>query len=193
MMYCDEHEDRFPTSAAKGSIGAQPEDWIWWQLQNDASGQMSMRDPKGSPLAAYLGGFEPRFFRCPLDRDALAREILWKQNMSQEMYTYSYSLNAFSDRGMASFMSADRSRIQFNRLSSVMKPAQKIMLAEEKGSPEDGPGSAVIDDGAWQPLGYPLTMRHAGRANVAFADGHVAVVPREFADLDHPEHFDPAR
>jgi prepilin-type processing-associated H-X9-DG protein len=35
-------------------------------------------------------------------------------------------------------------------------------------------------------------MRHGGKANVTFADGHVETVRREFADQDHPEHFDPA-
>jgi prepilin-type processing-associated H-X9-DG protein len=36
-------------------------------------------------------------------------------------------------------------------------------------------------------------MRHGGRANVTFADGHLERVPREFADSSHPEHFDPER
>jgi prepilin-type processing-associated H-X9-DG protein len=80
----------------------------------------------------------------------------------------------------------------FNKLPAVVNPSRKIMLAEEKGSPSDGPGDAFIDDGRWQPLGYPLTMRHQGKATVAFADGHVESAPREFADSSHPEHFDPA-
>jgi prepilin-type processing-associated H-X9-DG protein len=90
---------------------------------------------------------------------------------------------------MASYFSKDRSMVFLNRLGRVLKPAQKIMLAEEKGGPSDGPGSASIDDGRWVPPGYPLTVRHSGRANVTFADGHVEAVKREFADSDHPEHY----
>lgn len=192
LLYCDDHEDIFPTGAAASTVGAHLEDWIWWQMETGPSGQPAMRNAQSSPLAPYLGGYQSSYFRCPLDRDALAREQAWIQNMHHELYTYSYSLNAHSEKGMASFISKDRSRQILNRLGAVVNPSQKIMLAEEKGSAGDGPGSAFIDDGRWQPLGYPLTMRHSGRANVAFADGHVEAVRREFADPDHPEHFDPA-
>jgi prepilin-type processing-associated H-X9-DG protein len=51
----------------------------------------------------------------------------------------------------------------------------------------------VIDDGRWLPPGYPLSMRHSGRANVVFADSHVETVRREFADSSHPEHYDPEK
>ena len=192
LLYCDEHEDTFPTGAAASTVGAHPEDWIWWQMQAAPSGQSAMRDARGSALAPYLSGYRSSYFRCPADQDALAREQAWIQNMNHELYTYSYSLNAHSMRGMASYISQDRSMKFFNKLGAVVNPSHKIMLAEEKGSASDGPGNAFIDDGRWQPLGYPLTMRHAGKANVTFADGHVEMVRREFADQDHPEHFDPA-
>lgn len=192
LLYCDENEDVFPTGAAASALGAQPEDWIWWQVQTGPSIRPAMRDGRGSAISPYLGGYNSRHFRCPADKDALAREMTWKQNPSTELYTYSYSLNAHSMEGMASYVSKDRSRIFLNKLSKVATPSHKIMLAEEKGGPSDGPGSAFIDDGRWQPLGYPLTMRHEGKGNVTFADGHVETVPRAFADVDHPQHFDPA-
>lgn len=188
MLYLDDHAGTFPTAAAQSSLGAQPEDWIWWQVEMSGS---TMRDPSGGSIIRHLGKYDSRLFRCPADHDALAREAAWRQNPGQEQYFYSYSLNAASDRGMASYFSKDRKMIFLNRLSSVRQPSQKIMLAEEKGGPADGPGTAVIDDGRWQPRGYPLTSRHAGRANVTFADGHVESVKREFADSNHPEHFDP--
>jgi prepilin-type processing-associated H-X9-DG protein len=191
LLYCDEHEDTFPTGAASSTLGAHPEDWIWWQMEPGAVVSPAMRSSQGSALAPYLSGYQASSFRCPADRDALAREQAWKQNMTQELYTYSYSLNGHSERGMASYFSKDRSKLFFNKLSAVVNPSAKIMLAEEKGSASDGPGNAFIDDGRWQPLGYPLTVRHGRKANVAFADGHLETVPREFADSDHPEHFDP--
>ena len=193
MMYLADHDDIFPTGAASSAMGAQPEDWIWWQIQSDANGNPVMRDGGQSELVPFLGRYDPRYFRCPADKDALAREHAWKQNMSSEQYIYSYSLNAFSECGMASYISKDRSMIFLNRHSRIINPSQKIMLAEEKGSAADGPGSAVIDDGRWLPPGYPLSVRHSGRANVAFADSHVETVRREFADSSHPEHYDPKK
>ena len=192
LLYCDENGDVFPTGAAASALGAQPEDWIWWQVQTGPAIQPAMRDGRGSAISPYLGGYNSRHFRCPADKDSLAREMAWKQNPNNEQYTYSYSLNAHSMLGMASYLSKDRSRAFLNKLGNVVNPSRKIMLAEEKGSSNDGPGGAFIDDGRWQPLGYPLTMRHAGKANVTFADAHVETVPRAFADIDHPQHFDPA-
>lgn len=191
MLYLPDYEDTFPTAGLRSSIGAQPEDWIWWQVQTEFAGRPAMRDGRSSVIAPYLGGYDTRYFRCPADKDAPARELEWKRKMKNELYTYSYSLNGHTERGMASYISQDRSVILRNKLASVVKPSNKIMLAEEKGSPKDGPGSAVINDGRWQPLGYPLTMRHAGKANVTYADGHVETVTRAFADANHPEHFDP--
>jgi len=192
MLYLDDNKDTFPTGAAASPLGAQPEDWIWWQVEIGETGKATMRDGRGSALTPYLRGYKSSYFRCPADKDALAREMTWKANRNKELYTYSYSLNAHSMHGMASYISKDRSRVFRSKLNGVVRPSKKIMLAEEKGSPSDGPGTAFIDDGRWQPLGYPLTMRHAGKANVTFADGHVERVPRSFADIDHPEHFDPA-
>jgi prepilin-type N-terminal cleavage/methylation domain-containing protein/prepilin-type processing-associated H-X9-DG protein len=193
MLYLPEHNDIFPTSAASSALGAHPEDWIWWQIQRDASGNPVMRDSRQGALVHYLGNYDTRHFRCPADKEALARELAWKQNMGSEQYIYSYSLNAFSEHGMASYISKDRSMILLNRHSGIINPAQKIMLAEEKGSPDDGPGSAVIDDGCWLPPGYPLSSRHSSRSNVTFADSHVETVSRAFADSNHPEHYNPER
>jgi len=73
--------------------------------------------------------------------------------------------------------------------SAVRNPAGKIMLAEEPGSlaPNDSPNrKSVINDGRWVPApltGFsrdPLTIRHGGRAEVTFADGHVEAVTPQF-------------
>lgn len=192
MLYLSENDDTFPTGGTVSSAGAQPEDWIWWQMQAGAASQPAMRDPRKSAIASYLGGYDTRFFRCPADRDAPDRELQWQQNMGSELYTYSYSLNGHTERGMATYVSPDRSVIYRNKMSAVVKPSMKIMLAEEKGSPMDGPGTVAINDGLWHPLGNPLTSRHGGKANVTFADGHVEIVNRAFADENHPERFDPA-
>jgi prepilin-type N-terminal cleavage/methylation domain-containing protein/prepilin-type processing-associated H-X9-DG protein len=187
QLYLSDHAWTFPTSAPHSGLGPQPEDWVWWQIENGV-----MRDPKQGSVIPFIGNYNPRLLRCPSDRDAESRESLWRANPGAEQYLYSYSLNAHSDRGMASFISRDRSVILKNKLTSILNPATKIMLAEEKGGTEDGPGVAVIDDGRWVPPGYPLTSRHRKRANATFADLHVESVPFDFATMKHPERYDPA-
>ena len=190
QLYLPDNADTFPTSSPKSSLGPQPEDWVWWQVAAGPNG-VTMRNPGQGSVIKYLGQYQPSLLRCPADRDAGSRETLWKSNPGVEQYFYSYSLNAHSDQGMASYISRDRSTIIPNKGSRVRHPSDKVMLAEEKGAANDGPGSAVIDDGRWVPPGYPLTSRHAGRANVTMADGHTESVPFNYADMKHPERYDP--
>src|SRR5215813_7514859 len=100
MMYLHDNNDIFPTAAAKSGLGAQPEDWIWWQVKK---GGTTMRDPSQGSIMPFLGKYDTRLFRCPIDTDAEHRETAWRKNPGQEQYFYSYSLNAASDRGMASY------------------------------------------------------------------------------------------
>jgi prepilin-type N-terminal cleavage/methylation domain-containing protein/prepilin-type processing-associated H-X9-DG protein len=191
QLYLHDNADTFPTSSPHSGLGAQPEDWVWWQVGPDPSGSFAMRDPKRGSVIQALGQYQPRLLRCPADRDADAREVQWKSDPGTEQYFYSYSLNAHSDSGMASFISKDRSLIFLNKYGTIRNPSGKIMLAEEKGAANDGPGTAVIDDGRWLPPGYPLTSRHAKRANVTMADSHVETLPFDYANMKHPERYDP--
>jgi prepilin-type processing-associated H-X9-DG protein len=69
------------------------------------------------------------------------------------------------------------------------------MLAEEPGSlnkRESTTGDRIIEDGRWIPglltaaRSDPLTIRHGGKADVTFADGHVtAVTPAFGADTNN--------
>ena len=191
QLYFHDNADTFPTSSPHSGLGAQPEDWVWWQVTPAPAGSFTMRDPKRGSVIQHLGQYQPRLLRCPTDRAADAREAAWLSDPGVEQYFYSYSLNAHSDLGMASYISRDRTLILLNKISTVRNPSGKIMLAEEKGATDDGPGSAVIDDGRWLPPGYPLTSRHSKRANVTLADGHVERVPFDYADMKHPERYEP--
>jgi prepilin-type processing-associated H-X9-DG protein len=74
------------------------------------------------------------------------------------------------------------------KAGAVRNPSQKIMLAEEPGSAAgwDSPDGSIINDGRWVPgsgtglNGDPLTIRHGGKADVTFADGHVEAETPEF-------------
>ena len=191
QLYLHDNVDVFPTSSPHSGLGAQPEDWVWWQVEAVNAGSFTMRDPKHGSVIQHLGQYQPRLLRCPTDRAADQREALWLSDPGVEQYFYSYSLNAHGDTGMASFISRDRALIALNKHASIRNPAGKIMLAEEKGAVDDGPGSAVLDDGRWLPPGYPLTSRHSKHANVTMADGHIERVPFDYADMKHPERYDP--
>jgi prepilin-type N-terminal cleavage/methylation domain-containing protein/prepilin-type processing-associated H-X9-DG protein len=191
VMYVDDNNDVMPTPGSRSTLGAQPEDWIFWQV-SAVGGRPSMRTPDQSVIAPYLGNFNDDLFLCPADRDAQDRRQRWEANKSQESYLYSYSLNSRSREGMATWITPNRSEIYKNKLSKVKKPTDKIMLAEERGSSTDGPGGAavlIIDDGRWIPPSNVLTARHGGKADVSFADGHVENVTREFGEM--PEHYEP--
>ena len=94
------------------------------------------------------------------------------------------------------------------KLSKIRNPSSKIMLVEEPATPQGQPGSdgppapasiviyvatytlapgySVLDDGRWEGFsgGQPhntLTIRHRGKADVTFAEGHVETVTFQFA------------
>jgi prepilin-type processing-associated H-X9-DG protein len=191
VMYVDDNNDVMPTPGSKSALGAQPEDWVWWQV-SAVGGRPSMRTADKSVIAPYLGNFNENLFLCPADRDAQDRRQKWEANKTQEFYFYSYSLNSRSRDGIATYITPNRSEIIRNKLSKVRKPTDKIMLAEERGSSNDGPGGSTvlsIDDGRWVPPSNVLTMRHNQKADVSFADGHAENVTREYGLM--PEHYEP--
>jgi prepilin-type N-terminal cleavage/methylation domain-containing protein/prepilin-type processing-associated H-X9-DG protein len=193
MLYHGDNADAFPARGSRNDYGPQPEDWIYWQTAADPGGA---RDPNGSRIAPYIGNFTATLLRCPRDTDLSAEK--------RYGYQYSYSLNASSQAtnstytGMATFISKNRQTIFIIRAASIKNPSGKIMLAEERATETDGQGTewGVINDGAWCPdpdNGSPnlLTVRHAGKADVAFADGHQDAVFPSFAT--NYSHFLPER
>jgi prepilin-type processing-associated H-X9-DG protein len=75
--------------------------------------------------------------------------------------------------------------------TSVRNPSGKIMVAEGvaviKPSDSPPPNAKIVETGRWQPFGGNqttpnnyLTLRHNGKANVTFGDGHAENVPWQF-------------
>ena len=129
-------------------------------------------------------------FRCPLDRDNSGRIAY-----GPPYYFYSYSFNSVGgdldmeggggpNLGFATEFTVYGDALPF-KTTQVHSPSLKMMLAEEPAASKPGempPGySAVIDDGQWTPFKTfagqygrqdTLTMRHSGKAEVQYGDGH---------------------
>jgi prepilin-type N-terminal cleavage/methylation domain-containing protein/prepilin-type processing-associated H-X9-DG protein len=166
-LYHDDFNELFPAPGSKTQYGPQPEDWIWWQAN---------RNVTNSPIAKYIGNFNAKIFSCPADR--LATSLQANRDPQSDAYPFSFSLTSFSlqddvNRGMATIITTDRQVYPF-KLSSVNNPSAKLMLVEED--------RATLDDSRWVPANNPLTDRHGGKSDAAFADGHVESVIPEFAN-----------
>lgn len=185
MMYVTDNNDAFPGMASQ-HLGFQSADWIYWRTN------VALYPPiEKSPIVAQISSANRSLFRCALDRNDADR--LAFASVADGPYFYSYSFTGYGvvlgnvgvgegvNEGMASVFTTDRAYVF--KHTNVRNPAGKIMLAEEPAAnnPKDSPEPrAIINDGRWIPTSDPLTIRHGGKANVAFADGHVQLVNPKF-------------
>jgi len=190
QIYIDDNGNCFPGISSR-LYGYHPEDWIYWRTDTNTYPAFEK-----SPILTAVPGMQKPSMRCPLDRSDDDR-LMMTPNDGNGIYPFSYSLNGYGldsgsravDLGMSSVIYVDSSgtnKFLFKE-SAIVNPASKIMLAEEPGSlKECADESSVIYDGRWIPsdfngsLGDPLTIRHQGKADVTFADGHVLPVTPEF-------------
>ncbi len=160
-LYLDDFHEQFPAPGSRTTYGPLPEDWIHWQ---------NNRQPSQSAIAPYVGTpFPTNLFRCPSDKEA------WKLEqtvMATNPYIYSFTLVGHrvindTNAGLALALDSRRRRLPLYR-SGVRNPSAKIMLAEEDRK--------VVNDARWIPNSNPVTIRHNGKGNVCFVDGHVGAV-----------------
>jgi prepilin-type processing-associated H-X9-DG protein/prepilin-type N-terminal cleavage/methylation domain-containing protein len=185
-MYVNDNIDTFPGWASR-LTGLHVEDWIYWNTNSPPllpSGQPATLDK--SPIVTVIGSKDISLFRCPMDRDDSGRILL-----GAPYYSFSYSLNTTmaeeeqtgnNDLGFGTAFTLGGAALRF-KSNQVRNPALKMMLAEEPAvnKPNDMPPgySSIIDDGQWRPVAgslradNTLTVRHSGKANVTFGDGHV--------------------
>ncbi|HZV36581.1 MAG TPA: DUF1559 domain-containing protein, partial [Verrucomicrobiae bacterium] len=205
MMYLNDSNDAFPNMASAAQ-GWQPDDWIFWR-QNDSANPKDLL--QNSMIVSELTtGSTTNLFRCPADINNK-----WRISQGSAAYWYSYSLNGLGvissvDHGMGSSLG----EASF-KAGSILNPGDKILLAEEPATPwgqggSDAPPAGVpvqangttytlpvtsLDDGRWEAFhsGNPnntLTVRHRGKADLNFGDGHVETQLFTYA-LD-PAHVD---
>jgi prepilin-type N-terminal cleavage/methylation domain-containing protein/prepilin-type processing-associated H-X9-DG protein len=189
-IYVDDNENTFP-GIASVHYGFHPEDWIYWRT-NTAYPQFER-----SPVLTAVPGLQKPSLRCPLDK---SDEDRLEGGGSEGPYFFSYSFNGYGldadgkNLGMASIVevSGGRTNIFLFKEGAVRNPANKMMLAEEPGSTAgwDSADGGIINDGRWVPGPIPdvsdkgnlLTVRHGGKADAAFADGHVVAVQPDLGE-----------
>jgi prepilin-type N-terminal cleavage/methylation domain-containing protein/prepilin-type processing-associated H-X9-DG protein len=187
QMYLNDNSDSFPGIASE-HYGFHREDWIYWRT-NTTYPQFDK-----SPILTSIPGLQKPSLRCPLDRNDADR---LGHSSSQGPYFFSYTFNGYGldssnhNLGMSTVVdhSGGADIAYVFKEGMVRNPANKIMLAEEPGSaaPQESFDGEFVNDGRWIPGPLPnssgygnlLTIRHAGKGDVAFADGHAKAVPMD--------------
>jgi prepilin-type N-terminal cleavage/methylation domain-containing protein/prepilin-type processing-associated H-X9-DG protein len=191
-MYVDDNHDTYPGIASQHS-GFNAADWIYW-CTNTAYPQFDK-----SPILTAVPGMQKPSLRCPLDTsdvDRIAQDEASGNGTGPYFFSYSftgYGCGSYPslesdpnvNLGMSSVFSAPDGQAHLFKESAVRNPVGKLMLVEEVGSLKDSPDPSngkVINDGRWMPGTDSLTIRHGGKADTTFADGHVQAVAEDFAD-----------
>lgn len=201
MLYVGDHDDVYPFSAS--SSGFLKDDWVYWRLYPPYSTAYPVQNSpivvelghvRAETNAAAVNGAS--LFTCPMDHVPLVK----RGNNGGGYYPFSYTMNStvlagtagpnygFSSVGAKSWTQPP---FLYFRNSAVHHPSVKMVIVEEPVVNQAwdmpakylGSGSPpVADDGRWVPVDpannfksqNTLTIRHNGKANVTFADGHAA-------------------
>ncbi|MDR3460430.1 MAG: prepilin-type N-terminal cleavage/methylation domain-containing protein [Verrucomicrobiae bacterium] len=190
-MYVDDNTATFPGIASR-MYGYHAEDWIYWRTNT------ALYPPfEKSPILVAVPGLQKPSLRCPLDNDDNDRINNYSYGDGYGPYLFSYSLTGYglddsgNNVGLTTVVDSSSGSPVIYRFKEggVKNPSLKIMLAEEPatlGSKDSPDQSSLIQDGRWMPNQDPLTLRHGGKADVVFNDGHVEAVTPEFGrDLAH--------
>jgi prepilin-type N-terminal cleavage/methylation domain-containing protein len=205
VLYLPDNNDTFPGAASKGAYEPMKEDWIFWNV-NRGSDPFFL-NAQNSAIGPYIGNFTTNLFRCPADKDVLARYNAYLKNpRSGNPYLFSYALTSVitdKNRGMASIYARGQAPLHF-KSDAIRSPVKKIMLVEENS--DSAHDASVIDDGRWVPDGNVVSARHGlkrglrvpaatflkkGKGVALLADGHVELVTPFFGK--QPDNFDPMR
>jgi prepilin-type N-terminal cleavage/methylation domain-containing protein/prepilin-type processing-associated H-X9-DG protein len=193
FFYIDDNRQTFAGSASRNDYGPELSDWIYWRTPSNSYPfpDGSIHSLAQSPMLQELStGATTNIFRCPMDRDDTSRIA-----NGVPVYYYSYEFTSFNldngvNHGFTTIVDAGTS-YPF-KVTQVHAPATKIMLAEPVAllQPSDEPaieskaGSTwVVECGRFQPLNPDgtdnnyLSIRHDGKSDATFGDGHVGVVP----------------
>jgi prepilin-type N-terminal cleavage/methylation domain-containing protein/prepilin-type processing-associated H-X9-DG protein len=184
MLYTGDNQDVFFGSASQGAQH-QADDWIYW---NDGYPvQQSM-------LIQAIGGNAgtTNILLCPLDRRTGALPPFnYSYTMVSDVYPDATGANV--NHGITSFggtLYGGPPELKFKQ-TQIRHPSQTLMTAEElvsSGEPDDGRFELVQADGVTP--ANSLSSRHNNKADIAFADGHVATILPKTVSAN-PQSFQP--
>ena len=194
-IYIGDSSDVEPGCASGNTYGPHLEDWIYWRTGTatpTVNGVLMTVDK--SPILTDLGSSvaSTNILRCPMDQNDSYRNNPTYYEGSPYQFSYeatSYNLNGTQNYGLTTVDTG--SAVYSFKASAVRNPSGKIMLAEGVAAllPNDSPppNAKIMQTGRWQPFGGDqvtlnnfLTLRHASRANLTFADGHAQAEPWQF-------------
>src|SRR5439155_5176152 len=68
-LYVDDNDDTFPGAAAAAPSKPVLEDWVYWNFADPVASLAGAKrtDILNSPIAKYIGSFNPTLLRCPSD------------------------------------------------------------------------------------------------------------------------------
>jgi prepilin-type N-terminal cleavage/methylation domain-containing protein/prepilin-type processing-associated H-X9-DG protein len=189
LMYAPDYNDTMPSDASRvATPGTAPDMWVWW------NGGLIYPASK-SPILLLINA-STNILKCPMDNYSP------RQASSVNGYDFSYSYNGYAinngitPAGTASSWADVPGTFTPQKLGSIHRASDKIMLAEEPAStvdiPSGWPLTDYMDDGRWLPGagvggGNTITTRHNRYGNANFADGHAQQVNAVFAS--DPNNF----
>ena len=178
ILYIGDNQDVFPGSASAGA-GHQADDWIYW------NGGFPIK--QSMVIVAMGGGMNTNIFVCPMDRRTGVTAYPYSYTMVSDVYADASGNNV--NHGITSWFNGTN-ELQFKQFQ-IRRASDKLMLVEEQvagSEPDDGRFNLVKDA-----TGTPdnnLTDRHGGKANITFADGHIAtILPK--TENSNPLNFQP--
>jgi prepilin-type N-terminal cleavage/methylation domain-containing protein/prepilin-type processing-associated H-X9-DG protein len=190
IMYAGDSHEAMPSDASRvRNPSTAPDMWVWW------NGGAGLYGADKSPILLAIKA-STNILRCPMDIMPASQ----RESSSQNGWNFSYTMNGYVKTGgelagCGSTYASGNNILVVRKMTSIRRPVEKIMLAEEPVSAQDiptgYPRTAYADDGRWVPgVTGPntITIRHSKRGNANFADGHAQPVDAKYAS--DPEHFD---
>jgi len=192
ILYTGDFNEVMPSDASRvRTPSTAPDMWIWW------NGVAGISGPDKSPILLAIKG-STNIFRCPMDNLPASQRQSSTPPSGGDPYNFSYTMNGYEKTtpmgkelaGCGSSYNLGTGAFAARKMTSIRRPSEKIMLAEEPVSTRDIPTgySTYADDGRWLPGPNTITTRHSKRGNANFADGHAQPVDAKFAK--DPEHYD---
>ncbi|MGN6552241.1 MAG: prepilin-type N-terminal cleavage/methylation domain-containing protein [Verrucomicrobiota bacterium] len=190
IMYAGDSNEVMPSDASRvRNPSTAPDMWIWW------NGGAGLYGADKSPILLAIRG-STNIFLCPMDKLTGSQ----RESSAQHGWNFSYTMNGYVKTGgelagCGSTYASGTGTFMARKSTSIKRPVEKILLAEEPVSSQDiptgYPSTAYADDGRWVPgVTGPntITTRHSKRGNANFADGHAQPVDAKYAS--DPDHFD---